>query len=201
MPVLVPFTIAVSKLDWQQLSDWQAAINAQDFLVPLRLEILDFSRDRTSVGHFAERRVEFTAERRSIADVVRPTRPDLVGEWSYAYAFRGDGNLDSSLAANVVALAYASATGGTIFDLKDGPRKDTSSSKQALDVTLASALDRVDLLAARYPELMKERRESYDTLVTRVWIGDEVVSETSRPLSAIKQDAARRRGKATTPRP
>ena len=109
-----PPVLALSNRDLTSTADWQAALDGRDFLIPFRLDALTFTPVALSTGLLGGKPVAFTAERRRVAEVVGTTHPDQSGRWTYAYAFDSLGELEQSLAANMMAMAFAAATDGVV---------------------------------------------------------------------------------------
>ena len=166
-------------------AECQRQVDARTFLIPLRLMSLNPDGDGQANAELGGRKLGFTVERRPVVDLLGTDMGGPRDRWPFAYAFRGFGRLDTSLAANMVALAFAAATGGALYNERREILQDFAAIQASLDGVLAVEFGQLALFQARYPDIAKRPSEGpYDTIVTRVWQGDpaRVVSESVRRL-------------------
>jgi hypothetical protein len=191
-----PPIFVLSNRDLGSIAEWQVALDDRDFLIRFRLETLNFVPPALSTGFLGDRPIEFIAERCSVSEALGESHADHIGLWTYAYAFDSLGRLEQSLAANMMAIAFATATDGVVFSRHAGARPAGDGPRPDLDGALAVIAGRQELWNSRYPELARQWAENpdgpYDTVVTRVWIGDQVVSESTQYFDEIRRRAAER---------
>ena len=164
-------------------AECQSHVDARTFLIPLRLMSLDPDGGGQAGADLGGRKLGFTVVRRRPADLPGTDASTARARWPFAYAFRGLGQLDTSLAANMVALAVAAATEGALYNESRGILQDFAAIQASIDGVLAVEFGRPDLFEARFPDLAKQPSDGpYDTIVTRIWKGDRLIGENVRRL-------------------
>lgn len=140
----------LSDRDLPALAEWQDAIERCNLLLPIKLLDIKAGLDVRSCVDVAGAPVNFVCERRTIESVVSARYPELKSKWSIAYAFRGLGDMLSSLVAGVAAISYARATGGVFYTPEAGPLDEVNLFRKRIDEVLAVCCHRIDLYRERY---------------------------------------------------
>jgi hypothetical protein len=153
---------ALSDRQLDSMAEWQRAIDAENFPVPLRLfEDATFA----SLGGFLPVRYDDAEsgfecdhwEARSISDDYPEAA--LGKPWRYALAFRYGGRQGELESAWMAATAYARATGGAVFDTEEA-RLFTADEGAALVRTIENNRSHIDVEAMRAEILRRVRGES-----------------------------------------
>lgn len=134
------------------VAEWQRAIDAQDFLVPL---VLDQSRigpgTTTYHGKLGGAPISFLVEPRELSSLGLAL--DRLRQARFAFATPERGEMERCAAGGMALWAYGAAAGGAVFEPVDGEIIEMGRLplKQQLDAMLALAFNRERDYEARYP--------------------------------------------------
>lgn len=140
--------------------EWQSAIDAQAFIVPL---VLDGSGLRPGVstyeGELGGEPISFIIRQRALS--AAHVERGQTGADRLCYATPTSGDLKSCAAGGMALWAYGAATGGVIVDPTSGEliAMEQVPLQQHLDAMLAAAFDREWDYEAKYPSDPREHNQ------------------------------------------
>jgi hypothetical protein len=147
--------------------EWQSAIDAQAFIVPLVLNGSDLRPAvSTYQGELGGEPISFVIRQRALSALhVERSR---IGADRLCYATPTSGDLKSCAAGGIALWAYGTATGGVIVDPTSGEviAMEQVPLQQHLDAMLAAAFDRERDYEARYPSDPREHNQPVAAVAT-----------------------------------